>query len=202
VTSISVINYGVGNLHSIKKGLEKAGSEVKILNNANEIKKSDAIVLPGVGAFAEAKKNLHSLQETIIQEANNGKPLLGICLGLQLFFTRSFEGGLTDGLNILQGDIVKLPTTVKLPQIGWNTIEIQRPSSILDGVSDNNYMYFVHSYYAKPDNPKDIVATTEYGVIFPSIFEKDNITATQFHPEKSGKTGLIILKNYVNTIRK
>lgn len=202
MTSISVINYGVGNLHSIKKGLEKAGSEVKILNNANEIKKSDAIVLPGVGAFAEAKKNLHSLQETIIQEANNGKPLLGICLGLQLFFTRSFEGGLTDGLNILQGDIVKLPTTVKLPQIGWNTIEIQRPSSILDGVSDNNYMYFVHSYYAKPDNPKDIVATTEYGVIFPSIFEKDNITATQFHPEKSGKTGLIILKNYVNTIRK
>lgn len=202
MTSISVINYGVGNLHSIKKGLEKAGSEVKILNNANEIKKSDAIVLPGVGAFAEAKKNLHSLQETIIQEANNGKPLLGICLGLQLFFTRSFEGGLTDGLNILQGDIVKLPTTVKLPQIGWNTIEIQRPSSILDGVSDNNYMYFVHSYYAKPDNLKDIVATTEYGVTFPSIFEKDNITATQFHPEKSGKTGLSILKNYVNTIRK
>jgi len=202
VTSISVINYGVGNLHSIKKGLEKAGAEVKILNNANEIKKSDAIVLPGVGAFAEAKKNLHSLQETIIQEANNGKPLFGICLGLQLFFTRSFEGGLTDGLNILQGDILKLPTTVKLPQIGWNTIEIQRPSLILDGVSDNSYMYFVHSYYAKPGNPQDIVAITEYGATFPSIFEKDNITATQFHPEKSGKTGLIILKNYVNTIRK
>ena len=91
---------------------------------------------------------------------------------------------------------------MKLPQIGWNTIEIQRPSSILDGVSDNNYMYFVHSYYAKPDNLKDIVATTEYDVTFPSIFEKDNITATQFHPEKSGKTGLSILKNYVNTIRK
>jgi glutamine amidotransferase len=202
VTSISVINYGVGNLHSIKKGLEKAGSEVKILSDVNEIKKSDAIVLPGVGAFAEAKKNLYSLQETIIREANNGKPLLGICLGLQLFFTRSFEGGLTDGLNILQGDIVKLPTTVKLPQIGWNTIEIQRPSLILDGISDNSYMYFVHSYYAKPDNLKDVVAITDYGVTFPSIFEKDNIIATQFHPEKSGKTGLTILKNYVDTIKK
>jgi len=202
VTLITIINYGVGNLHSARKGLEKAGARVEILAEPAKLRRSDALVLPGVGAFAEAKKNLSSLEETVVEETQKGKPLLGICLGLQLLFTRSYEGRVTNGLDLLEGEVVRLPTTVKLPQIGWNNIRIKRPSPILEGVPDNAYAYFVHSYFAKPVNQTDVVADTEYGVEFPSILERKNIFATQFHPEKSAETGLTILRNFVRAIRK
>ena len=202
MTLITIINYGVGNLHSARKGLEKAGARVEILAEQAKLKRSDALVLPGVGAFAEAKKNLSSLEKTIVEEAQNGKHLLGICLGLQLLFTRSHEGGVTAGLDLLKGEVVRLPTSVKLPEIGWNNIRIKRPSPILEGVPDNAYAYFVHSYFAKPANQTDVVANTEYGVEFPSILERKNIFATQFHPEKSAETGLTILRNFVRAIRK
>jgi glutamine amidotransferase len=202
VTLIIIINYGVGNLHSARKGLEKAGAKVEILAEPTKLRRSDALVLPGVGAFAEAKKNLSSLEETVVEETQKGKPLLGICLGLQLLFTRSYEGGVTAGLDLLKGEVVRLPTAVKLPQIGWNNIRIKRPSPILEGVPDNAYAYFVHSYFAKPANQTDVVANTEYGVKFPSILERKNIFATQFHPEKSAEAGLTILRNFVRAIRK
>jgi len=202
VTLIIIINYGVGNLHSARKGLEKAGAKVEIRTEPTKLRNSDALVLPGVGAFAEAKKNLSSLEATVVEEAQKGKPLLGICLGLQLLFTRSYEGGVTAGLDLLKGEVVRLPTTVKLPQIGWNNIRIRRPSPILEGVPDNAYAYFVHSYFAKPANQTDVIANTEYGVEFPSILERKNIFATQFHPEKSAETGLTILRNFVRAIRK
>lgn len=202
MTLITIINYGVGNLHSARKGLEKAGARVEILAEPAKLRRSDALVLPGVGAFAEAKKNLSSLEETVVEETQKGKPLLGICLGLQLLFTRSYEGRVTNGLDLLEGEVVRLPTTVKLPQIGWNNIRIKRPSPILEGVPDNAYAYFVHSYFAKPVNQTDVVADTEYGVEFPSILERKNIFATQFHPEKSAETGLTILRNFVRAIRK
>jgi glutamine amidotransferase len=202
VPTIVIINYGVGNLHSARKGLERAGAKVEILTEPARIAEADALVLPGVGAFAEAKKNLTKIEDIIVQETMSGKPLLGICLGLQLLFTRSYEGGVTKGLGLLKGDVVKLPKTLKVPQVGWNNILIERPSPLLEGVPDNSYVYFVHSYFAKPEEPEDIVGITEYGIRFPSILERKNIFATQFHPEKSGDTGLRMLKNFVRTVRK
>jgi glutamine amidotransferase len=202
VTLVIIVNYGVGNLYSVKKGLEKAGAEVEILSDPPKVRSADAIVLPGVGAFAEAKKNLSKLEDVLIQEVENGKPLLGICLGLQLLFTKSYEGRVTPGLNLLKGEVIKLPTNVKLPQIGWNNIEIIRKSPILEEVPDNSYAYFVHSYVAKPEDEGDVVAKTEYGTEFPSILERGNVFATQFHPEKSSQAGLTVLRNFVGVIRK
>jgi glutamine amidotransferase len=196
------MNYGVGNLRSVKRGLEKAGAEVLITRNAKDLKKSDAIVLPGVGAFSAAMENLNPLSATIRQASENGKPILGICLGLQVLFARSEEGGLADGLNIISGDVIKLPETVKIPHMGWDTVRIVRNNPLLEGVQDNSYFYFAHSYLPKPPEQNVIVATTEYGVKFPSIVAKRNIFATQFHPEKSGKTGLIILRNFVDSVKR
>jgi len=196
------VNYGVGNLRSVKKGIEKSGAKVLVTRNPKNLIESDAIVLPGVGAFAEAVKNLSPLSGVVTQSVEDGKPLFGICLGLQLLFTRSYEGGPTDGLNLISGDIVKLPDGVKIPQMGWNTIEIVRPHPLLEDVRNDSYFYFVHSYFAQPLEQDAIVATTEYGAKFPSVVAKQNLFATQFHPEKSGKTGLVILRNFVKIVKR
>ncbi|MGQ9542884.1 MAG: imidazole glycerol phosphate synthase subunit HisH [Candidatus Bathyarchaeia archaeon] len=202
MTCIIIIDYGVGNLLSVKKGFEKADVRVEISSAPAKIEDSDGIVLPGVGAFAEAKRNLSGLEDIIIREVEYGKALLGICLGLQLLFTRSYEGEVTEGLNLIEGEVIKLPSTVKLPHIGWNNIRIERPSILLENVPNNSYMYFVNSYIAKPEDLTSVTATTDYGVRFPSVFERKNIFATQFHPEKSGDKGLRILRNFVTAIRK
>jgi glutamine amidotransferase len=199
---VAVVNYGVGNLRSIKQGLEKSGAQVQITHNPTELRKSDATVLPGVGAFAPAVKNLMPLTDVVKEAMEAGRPILGVCLGLQLFFTRSSEGGSTRGLGFIKGDIVKFPDTVKIPQMGWNTIDFVRYHPLLEGVKDHSYVYFVHSYYPHPLDPKVIVATTEYGVKFPSMVAKQNLFATQFHPEKSSKTGLSILKNFVKIVKR
>jgi len=196
------VNYGVGNLRSVKKGIEKSGAKVLVTRNPKDLIESDAIVLPGVGAFAEAVKNLSPLSGVVTQSVEDGKPLFGICLGLQLLFTRSYEGSPTDGLNFISGDIVKLPDGVKIPQMGWNTIEIVRSHPLLEDVRNDSYVYFVHSYFAQPLEQDAIVATTEYGVKFPSVIAKQNLFATQFHPEKSGKTGLVILRNFVKIVKR
>jgi len=199
---VSVINYGVGNLRSVKRGLEKSDAEVLITHNSSDIVKSDAIVLPGVGAFAEAIKNLSPLSSVLSRSVKDGKPILGICLGLQLFFTKSYEGGVIKGLNFVEGDVVKLPSVVKLPHIGWNTIEIVKPNQLVEGVPNNSYMYFVHTYVPHPLQEEGIIAYTKYGVRFPSIIAVRNLFATQFHPEKSSKTGLTILKNFVKIVKR
>jgi glutamine amidotransferase len=199
---VSVVNYGAGNLRSVKRGLEKSGAKVLITHNPKDLSKSDAIVLPGVGAFAAAVKNLAPLSGVVKQSVEDEKPLFGICLGLQLLFTRSSEGGSTDGLNLLSGDIVKLPDSVKNPQMGWNTIDIVRFHPLLEGIQNRSYVYFVHAYVAQPLEQKIIVATTEYGVKFPSVIAKQNLFATQFHPEKSGKTGLTILENFMKIVKR
>jgi len=196
------VNYGVGNLRSVKMGIEKSGAKVLVTHNPKDLIESDAIVLPGVGAFAEAVKNLSPLSGVVTQSVEDGKPLFGICLGLQLLFTRSFEGGSADGLNLISGDIVKLPNGVKIPQMGWNTIEIVRPHPLLEGVRNSSYVYFVHSYVAQPSRQEVTVATTEYGVKFPSMVARQNVFATQFHPEKSSKTGLVILRNFVKIVKR
>lgn len=199
---ILLINYGVGNLRSGKKGLEKAGADVEIVNSKIPLTEGDAIVLPGVGAFAEAIRNISSQVQNIKDIVNSGRPILGICLGLQLLFDKSYEGGVTNGLGIMPGDVVKINAKVKLPHIGWNTIRILRTNSLLENVKDNSYMYFVHSYFAKPTTSEFIISSTEYGEDFPSVIAHKNIFATQFHPEKSGTIGLKILKNFVNIVKR
>jgi glutamine amidotransferase len=159
-------------------------------------------VLPGVGAFAPAVKNMQPIADVVAEAMKNGTPLLGICLGLQLLFTRSSEGGSVKGLDFISGDVVKLPDSVKTPQMGWNTINFATSNPMLDGVKDGSYVYFVHSFYPQPTDPNVIVTTTDYGVKFASMVAKKNLFATQFHPEKSSKTGLIMLKNFVRIIKR
>ena len=202
IPQVAVVNYGVGNLRSIRKGLEKSGADVKITHNPDDLLSSDAIVLPGVGAFAPAVKNMAPIADVVAEAIKDGKPILGVCLGLQLLFTRSSEGGSVKGLDFISGDIVKLPDTVKTPQMGWNTLKIVQAHSLLEGVKDGSYVYFVHSYYPQPTDSSVIVATTEYGVRFASMLAKKNLFATQFHPEKSSKTGLTMLKNFVKIVKR
>ena len=199
---MAVVNYGVGNLRSIRRGLEKSGADVKITHSPTDLLSSDAIVLPGVGAFAPAVKNMAPIADVVAEAMKNGKPILGVCLGLQLLFTRSSEGGSVKGLDFISGDIVKLPDAVKTPQMGWNTLNIEQSHPMLDGVKDGSYVYFVHSYYPKPIDSDVVVATTEYGVRFASMVAKKNLLATQFHPEKSSKTGLMMLKNFVRIVKR
>jgi glutamine amidotransferase len=163
---------------------------------------SDAIVLPGVGAFAPAVKNMAPIADVVAEAMKYGKPILGVCLGLQLLFTRSSEGGSVKGLDFISGNIVKLPETVKTPQMGWNTLKIAQSHPLLDGVKDGSYVYFVHSYYPQPSDSGVVVATTEYGIRFASMVAKKNLFATQFHPEKSSKTGLTMLKNFVRIVKR
>jgi glutamine amidotransferase len=202
VPTIAIINYGVGNLRSVKRGLEQSGATVTITDKASDITESDAIVLPGVGAFKGALTILNKLSKPIMKQADDGKPILGICLGYQILFTKSHEGGIRRGLDLLQGEVVRLSGNVKLPHIGWNTISIARTDEIVDGVKDGSYMYFVHSYSPKPSEKRIIIAYTDYGETFPSIVSQDNIFATQFHPEKSGTNGLKILENFVRITKR
>ncbi len=195
--TIAIVNYGVGNLRSVKRGLEQSGATATITDKPIEITRSDAIILPGVGAFKAALKSLRKLAKPIVSQVDAGRPVLGICLGYQILFTRSHEGGVRRGLNLLQGEVTKLSGNVKLPHIGWNTVSISRTDQLVDGVNDGAYMYFVHSYAPKPLKKNIIIAYTNYGETFPSIVSQRNIFATQFHPEKSGSDGLRILKNFV-----
>ena len=192
----------MGNLRSIRKGLEKSGTQVLITHNSQDLRSSDAIVLPGVGAFAPAVKNMEPITDVVAETMKNGTPILGICLGLQLLFTWSNEGGSIKGLDLISGKVTKLPDNVKTPQMGWNTINFNSFHPLLEGVKNGSYVYFVHSYYPEPADPKIIVTTTEYGVTFASMIAKKNLFATQFHPEKSSKTGLTILENFVKIIKR
>lgn len=196
------MNYGVGNLRSIRKGLEKSGAQVKITHTPTDLRASDAIVLPGVGAFAPAVKNMAPIADVVAEAMNNGKPIFGVCLGLQLLFTQSSEGETVKGLDFISGNVVKLPDTVKTPQMGWNSIDFAKAHLLLDGVKDHSYVYFVHSFYPQPADPDTVVTTTQYGVKFASMVAKKNLIATQFHPEKSSKTGLTMLKNFVKIVKR
>ena len=195
---IAIVDYGMGNLRSVYRGLEKGGAKPVITDKKEEIEASDAIVLPGVGAFEDAMANLYPLRGTIVAEAQR-KPLLGICLGLQLLFTTSEEGE-GEGLDLIKGRVVRLPRGVKTPHMGWNSLEVKRSSRLLEGIKSGDYFYFVHSYYAQPEEDV-VVATTTYGAEIPAVVEKGSVFATQFHPEKSGKLGLKLLENFVDISR-
>lgn len=201
---INIIDYGSGNLKSIRNGFQHVGVDAKITSDISDLRKADAIILPGVGAFGTAMDNLRKYEEIINQHIEDNKPFLGVCLGLQVLFTESEESPGIKGLDIFPGKVVRFPKimrkdSLKIPHMGWNNLHIKQKSMILDGIG-NEYMYFVHSYYVEPDDDKIIMATVDYGVEVPAVVAKDNVFATQFHPEKSGVIGLEILKNFVKEI--
>lgn len=201
MTQISVIDYGVGNLFSMQNALRKTSATVGIVNSPAEILAADGVVLPGVGNFGVAAERLGSLAATVRQAAENGTPILGSCLGMQLLFEKSEEAE-GNGLGLLQGWIREFRGDLKTPHMGWNTITATRDSPLLEGIQDGYYFYFVHSYYPVPLNREDTLAETENGLTFTSIVERGNIYGTQFHPEKSGKPGATMLSNFVGLIRR
>lgn len=196
---IVVIDYKMGNLKSISKALETFGVKVKVTNNLSIINQAKALVLPGVGSHQQAMKNLKNLHiiPLIYQAVEEKKPILGICLGLQLLLTESEENGKSFGLNIIEGKVKKFTSKVKIPHMGWNTIKIINKCKLLEEVSNNSYFYFVHSYYVEPKENDIIKAITLYDQKFASIIIKDKILGLQFHPEKSSFLGLKILENFV-----
>ncbi len=197
---IVIVDYGVGNLHSIRRGLELAGAQAEISHESAIIAAADAIVLPGVGAFKSAMQELGPNVDIIRRAASAGKPLLGICLGMQLFLTWSEEGGRTEGLRLISGRVVKLPSTQKIPHMGWNSLKINREHPFLADIRSGGYVYFVHSYLVQPKDETTILATTTYGTEFPAIVAQDLVVGTQFHPEKSGRVGLQMLRNFVKMV--
>lgn len=199
---MAIIDYGIGNLRSISNGLKKVNTEIILTHDKNDMDSSDALVLPGVGAFKGAIDKLMPISGIILDQVNQGKPLLGVCLGLQLLFTTSTEGGIYKGLDLYKGEVLKLPNTVKVPHMGWNTLDFKKPDNpLLNGIETGSYVYFVHSYYGDVKNQADIVTTTNYGVSFPSILANKQVFSTQFHPEKSGDTGLKMLKNFRDYVK-
>lgn len=199
---IAIIDYGAGNLQSVKKALDFIGAESVITDNPETINACDKILLPGVGSFGDAMASMNKkgLVETVKQNALSGKGFLGICLGLQLLFEESEESPGVQGLGIFKGKIRKFPSDMglKIPHIGWNSLEINQKDTLFKGISENSYVYFVHSYYLEAEDLNDVATITNYGIDFHSAVGKGNIFATQFHPEKSGDVGLQILKNFAS----
>ena len=196
---IVLIDYGVGNLYSVAKAVASVGGDVKISGSAEDVRRAEKIILPGVGAFGDCMKNLAAtgLIPVIKQEVANGKKILGICVGLQILFAGSEESPCVDGLNIFGGFVRKIRADgLKIPHMGWNSLKFGG-SKLFAGLSGNPYFYFVHSYHAAPDDKNIIAATTFYGETITAAVERDNIFATQFHPEKSGDVGLRVLKNFI-----
>jgi glutamine amidotransferase len=197
----AIFDYGVGNLLSLKTALEKVGLNAKITVSPQQLSKADAIALPGVGNFSAAASKLNAVKQTLLEAVEIGKPLIGICLGLQLFFPESEEGP-GDGLGLFGGKNVWFKGGVKVPHMGWNTLRILKPIELFEGVADESYVYFVHSLYPAPAD-KGIVATeTEYGTTFTSAIASKNVFGTQFHPEKSGEIGLKIIENFANLVKR
>lgn len=214
---IAIIDYGMGNLRSVEKGFQKVGVDVTVTNRSDIVKKADAVVLPGVGAFKDCMRELTNLEliDAVVDSINQGKPYLGICLGLQVLFSESVEFGKCKGLDVLRGSVVrfdfgeqKLKTQnsqlsiLKVPHMGWNEINIQKENPIFKGIPDKSYFYFVHSFYVVPEDKAIIAATTDYGIEFTSSVWQDNIFAVQFHPEKSQAAGLQMLKNFGGIVKK
>lgn len=203
---IVIVDYGMGNLRSVEKGFERFGFDVKVTDNPVEVRNADKLVLPGVGAFQDAMEGLRQreLLRPVVDYLRSDKPFLGICLGLQLLFSKGYEDGEHEGLGIIPGKVVRFKFSengskekLKIPHMGWNQIDFQKEDNpLLQGVPCNAYMYFVHSYYVSPDDSGVIATETEYGIHFTSMVWHKNIFATQFHPEKSQQYGLTILKNF------
>jgi len=215
---IAIVDYGMGNLRSVEKGFHKVGVDAIVTNNPDVINDANGVVLPGVGAFRDCMRELTNLKliDAIVNAIKKGKPYIGICLGLQILFSESEEFGRCKGLDIFRGKVVKFDfglkdltisnqqsaiSNLKVPHMGWNQIKIQRNNPLLEGIPDESYFYFVHSYYVAPEDKSITSTTTYYGLDFTSMIWKDNIFAVQFHPEKSQSAGLQLLKNFGNIVK-
>ena len=198
---IAIVDYGMGNLKSVERALRRVGAETLVTSNPEKILGAEGLILPGVGAFKDCMRNLkeHRLIDPLYKFIQSGRPFLGICLGLQLLFNESEEFGVYKGLDIIKGKVVRFPqnSKLKVPHMGWNTIKIRREVPLLQGIKDESYFYFVHSYYVIPEEENIIATTTNYVVEFVSSIYQDNIFACQFHPEKSQHVGLRMLENFV-----
>lgn len=199
---IAIVDYGMGNLRSVQKAIEKVGFDTVLVDSPDDLEGVEKIVLPGVGSFRDAMDGLRErgLTEPVLRHIKEGRPYLGICLGLQILFTESMEDGPTKGLDVISGRVVRFKKDgLKIPHMGWNQVSFcNTDMPIARGIPQNTYMYFVHSYYVCPDDPNVVAAVTEYGRQFPSVIWKNNIFATQFHPEKSQTNGLSLLKNFAS----
>ncbi len=200
---IAIIDYGAGNLKSVNHALKSLSLESEITSNPDHLFDANAFILPGVGAFRDAMDELTRLNlvDAIKENAQLGKPILGICLGMQLFFEKSYEHGEWKGLHLLEGEVVRFNHDLKVPHIGWNQLEKATTCRITDKLAENEYAYFVHSYYVLPKKKEDVICWTNYGVKFPAIVQKDNIIGMQFHPEKSGETGVKLLQAFGEMIK-
>lgn len=202
---VAVIDYDAGNIRSVEKAMAALGEESVVTRDAGTILAADHVILPGVGAFGDAMEKLHKyrLREVIEETVGKGTPFLGICLGLQLLFEGSEESDGVEGLGILQGRIVRLPEAqgVKIPHIGWNSLRYPNPGRLFEGIKEEAYVYFVHSYYLQAKDSAIVTATTEYASLIHASVEKDNVFACQFHPEKSSDVGMRILKNFLKINR-
>ena len=195
---IAIIDYEMGNLKSVEKAFFKMGYDAQVTDRIQVVKDAKALVIPGVGAFPDAMDQLEKkgLIDAIRQGAVSGKPILGICLGMQVMFEKGFEGSERKGLGLLKGRIQRIPPGVKIPHMGWNQLSFHQKSPVFSGIENNTYAYFVHSYYAAGVQKEDLVATAEYGIQIPAVVQKENIIGLQFHPEKSSDKGLQMIKNY------
>ena len=201
---IAIIDYGAGNIQSVSKAFAHIGCEAFITRDKDKILKADGAVLPGVGSFGDTMDTMteYGIKDTVIEYAKSGKPFLGICLGLQLLFPKSEESPDANGLGIFDGSITKIPSGegLKIPHIGWNSLDIKKSDGLFKGIGKNPYVYFVHSYFLNASDKSIVSAQTEYGVTIDAAVEKGNVYATQFHPEKSGETGLKILRNFADIV--
>ncbi|MEG2893660.1 MAG: imidazole glycerol phosphate synthase subunit HisH [Clostridium sp.] len=195
---IAIIDYGVGNIKSIYNSLQRLNIESVVTKDEDVINNADKIILPGVGAFKDAMASLENsgLIGCIKENISKGKPTLGICLGMQVLFDRGFEDGECEGLKVLQGEVVKLKEGLKIPHMGWNSLKINNNHKILNGIDEGEFVYFVHSYYINAKNDCDVITYSDYGVKVPGVVARGNVIGMQFHPEKSGETGLKLLKNF------
>ncbi len=200
MVSVAIFDYGAGNIFSLKNSLEKVGATVDVIDNFDSPNEYSGLLLPGVGNFDPAIKSIE-LSKTKFKDYIKDIPVLGICLGMEMFFEKSQEGK-EKGLNVMNGEVVILPDTLKVPHMGWNNLEIKKPGIILQGVENNSWVYFVHSYRVKPISNAIITAESDYGIKVPAVVEQGNFFGTQFHPEKSSTVGKIMLKNFLNVCKK
>ena len=202
MVKLAIFDYGAGNIFSLKNSFEQEGAQVEIITSFDRTNEYSGLLLPGVGNFDPAIKNIREFSKTNFQDfVKDTTPVLGICLGMEMFFEKSEEGK-EKGLGVMQGEVVILPDSMKVPHMGWNDLEIKKTSKILDGVKNGSWVYFVHSFRAKPVSNQVITAESDYGIKVPAVVEQDNFIGTQFHPEKSGSVGKIMIKNFLQECMK
>ena len=201
MVNVAIFDYGAGNIFSLKNSLEKAGASVDVINNFDKPNEYSGLLLPGVGNFDPAIHSIRDFSKTQFQDYVGNVPVLGICLGMEMFFEKSEEGK-EKGLGIIDGEVIILPSSMKVPHMGWNDLEIKKSGRLLEGVDNGSWVYFVHSYIVKPNSNDVITAESDYGIKVPAVVEQNNFYGTQFHPEKSSAVGQIIIKNFLDVCKK